>query len=59
MFAKLGYEVISLKRIQHGTITIEGLKKGQVKQIKPKQIKEVKNYIEKLKREYAKNSDNG
>lgn len=58
MFAKLGYEVVSLKRIQHGTITIEGLKKGQVKQIKPKQIKEVKNYIEKLKREYAKNSDN-
>jgi 23S rRNA pseudouridine2605 synthase len=26
MFATLGYEVLTLKRIQHGTITIDGLK---------------------------------
>lgn len=59
MFAKLGYEVESLKRVQHATLTIEGLKKGQVKQIKPKQVKELKAYIAKIKREYAKNCNNG
>lgn len=59
MFASLGYEVKMLKRIQHATLTLEGLKKGQVKQIKPKQIKELKAYIEKIRREYAKNCDNG
>lgn len=59
MFAKLGYEVEHLKRIQHATLTIEGLKKGQVKAIKPKQVKELKAYIAKIKREYAENSDNG
>ena len=51
MFAKLGFEVLHLKRIQHATLTIEGLKKGQVKAIKPKQIKELKAYIEKKKRD--------
>lgn len=59
MFAQLGYEVESLKRIQHATLTIEGLKKGQVKPIKPKQVKELKAYIAKIKREYAKDSNNG
>ena len=59
MFAALGYEVEHLKRIQHATVTLEGLKKGQIKPIKPKQIKELKAYIAKIKREYAKNSDNG
>lgn len=59
MFASLGYEVESLKRIQHATLTIEGLKKGQIKPIKPKQIKELKTYIAKFKREYAKDSNNG
>lgn len=51
MFAKLGYEVVSLKRIQHATITLEGLKKGQVKPMKPKQIKELKQYLNKIKKE--------
>ena len=51
MFASLGYEVISLKRVQHGTITLEGLKKGQIKPMKPKQIKELKSYLAKLRRE--------
>jgi 23S rRNA pseudouridine2605 synthase len=50
MFAILGYEVISLKRIQHGTITIEGLKKGQIKPMKPKHIKELKNYLNKIEK---------
>ncbi len=59
MFAKLGYQVEHLKRIQHATLTIEGLKKGQVKAIKPKQVKELKAYIAKIKREYAESSNNG
>ena len=48
MFAKLGFEVEVLKRIQHATITLDGLKKGQVKLIKPKQIKELKGYLAKI-----------
>ena len=59
MFAKLGFEVESLKRIQHATITIEGLKRGEVKPLKPKQVKELKNYILKVKREYAQSCNNG
>ena len=53
MFAKLGFEVEVLKRIQHATITLEGLKKGQVKLLKPKQVKELQKYIEKIMRENA------
>lgn len=49
MFSTLGFEVTSLKRIQHATIEIEGLKKGQFKPIKPQQIKELRNFLNKLK----------
>lgn len=49
MFEHLGFEVSSLKRVQHATIGIEGLKKGQFKPIKPKQIKELKNFLNKIK----------
>lgn len=49
MFAKLGFEVEVLKRVQHATITLEGLKRGQVKVIKPKQVKELMSYLTKLK----------
>lgn len=49
MFSLLGFEVTSLKRIQHATIDLEGLKKGQFKPIKPQQIKELRNFISKLK----------
>lgn len=48
MFASLGFEVSALKRISHATITIEGLKKGQFKPIKPQQIKELKTFVNKL-----------
>ncbi|MBR1753935.1 rRNA pseudouridine synthase [bacterium] len=51
MFEFLGFNVISLKRVQHATITLEGLKKGQYKPIKPKQIKELKDYLKKIKQE--------
>lgn len=49
MIDSLGLEVASLKRIQHATIGIEGLKKGQFKPIKPQQIKELRNFLNKLK----------
>ncbi len=49
MFEALGFEVISLKRIQHAIIELEGLKKGQFKPIKPQQIKELKKFVNKIK----------
>lgn len=51
MFDMLGFEVKTLKRIQHATISIEGLKKGQFKPIKPQQIKELKNFLNRLNKE--------
>lgn len=48
MFEFLGFEVKSLKRVQHATITIGDLKRGEVKPIKPLQIRELKQYLEKL-----------
>ncbi len=50
MFALLGFEVISLKRVQHATVSIEGLKKGQIKPMKPKQVNELKAFINKVKK---------
>lgn len=50
MLANLGFEVESLKRVQHATVTLEGLKRGEVKIMKPKQIKELKNYLAKLQK---------
>lgn len=49
MFEFLGYNVINLKRIRHANIELNGLKKGQIKPIKPRQIKELKMYLEKLR----------
>ncbi len=46
----LGFSVISLKRISHGPLSIEGLKKGQYKFLKPKQVKELYNYLKKAAR---------
>ena len=55
MFEFLGSEVISLKRIRHANIELTGLKKGQIKQIKPRQIKELKLYLENIK--YKENKE--
>ena len=49
MFEFLGHNVINLKRIRHASIDLAGLKKGQIKPIKPRQIKELKQYLEKIK----------
>ena len=48
MFEYFGYEVKVLKRIQHATIQLEGLKRGDVKPIKPAQIKELKNFLNRV-----------
>lgn len=48
MFEHFGYEVKSLKRIQHATISIEGLKRGEFKPIKPQQIKELRNFLNRI-----------
>ena len=48
MFDYVGHPVVSLKRIQHATISIEGLKRGQVRMIKASQLKDLKKYIAKL-----------
>lgn len=48
MFEYIGFEVKSLKRIQHATITLDGLKRGQFKPIKPIQIKELRNFLNRI-----------
>lgn len=48
MIEYFGYEVKSLKRIQHATIQLEGLKRGEFKPIKPQQIKELRNFLNRI-----------
>lgn len=48
MFEFIGHDVKTLKRIQHATITIDGLKRGEVKPIKPLQIRELKNFLNRI-----------
>ena len=52
MFEYLGYTVKSLKRIQHATIQLEGLKRGEFKPIKPKQIKELRTFLNRIAKKY-------
>lgn len=53
MFEHFGYEVKSLKRIQHATIQLEGLKRGEFKPIKPRQIKDLRIFLNRI----SKNND--
>ncbi len=46
----LGFPVISLKRVSHGPLSLMGLKKGQYKFLRPKQIKDLYNYIRKIEK---------
>ncbi len=48
MIEYLGHEVKSLKRIQHANIQLEGLRRGEFKPIKPQQIKELRNFINRI-----------
>ena len=53
MFEKLGFEVLTLKRIQHATLNLDGLKRGDVKPIKPQQIKELRNFLNRISKKNA------
>lgn len=48
MFEHFGYEVKVLKRIQHATLNLDGLKRGEFKPIKLAQIKELKNFLNRI-----------
>ena len=45
-----GYPVLHLKRVMHGPIDLSGLKRGQYKYLKPKQINDLKMYIKKVEK---------
>lgn len=51
MCQTLGYNVISLKRIAHATLNLDGLKRGEYKPIKPQQIKELRNFLNRISNE--------
>ena len=51
MFEYFGYEVKTLKRVQHAIINLDGMKRGEFKPIKPKQIKELKNFLNRIKKD--------
>ena len=48
MFEFIGHEVKSLKRVQHATLRLDGLKRGEFKPIKPIQIRELKNFLNRI-----------
>ena len=48
MFEHFGYEVKSLKRIQHANITLDGLRRGEFKPIKTQQIRELRNFLNRI-----------
>ena len=48
MFEYIGFEVKTLKRIQHATINLDGLKRGEFKPIKPLQIRELKHFLNRI-----------
>ena len=41
MFAAIGYPVKRLTRIRFGNLTTEGLKEGEVRELKPHEIKKL------------------
>ena len=48
MFEHLGFEVVSLKRIQHAIFNLDGLKRAEFKPIKPRQIKDLRNFLNRI-----------
>lgn len=48
MFEHFGYEVKVLKRVRHAMLSLEGLRRGEFKPIKPAQIKELKNFLNRI-----------
>lgn len=57
MLDNLGFPVISLKRISHGTINIQGLKKGQFKYLKPREVQDLQKQIKKLEKQVQSQSE--
>ncbi len=53
MFECLGYEVVTLKRTRHATLDLTGLKRGEFKPIKPGQIKDLKNFLNRISQKNA------
>lgn len=53
MFEFLGYEVLTLKRTRHATLDLTGLKRGEFKPIKPGQIKDLKNFLNRISQKNA------
>jgi 23S rRNA pseudouridine2605 synthase len=45
MFEKFGHEVLKLKRIRYGSVTLDGLYEGQYRPLKPHEIKTLYNLI--------------
>ena len=58
MLDSIGYPVLSLKRISHGTINIQGLKKGQFKYLKPKEVEDLLRQIKRLEKQIQKENKN-
>ena len=54
MFEYLGYEVVSLKRVQHAILNLDGLKRGEFKPIKPRQIKDLRNFLNRIAQKMIK-----
>ena len=50
MFEYFGYEVKTLKRVQHALISLDGLNRGEFKPIKPRQIKDLKNFLNRIQK---------
>ncbi|MDD3419612.1 MAG: pseudouridine synthase [Candidatus Gastranaerophilales bacterium] len=48
MMELIGHGVISLKRIQHATLTLHGMNRGDYKILKPKQVQELNNHLRKI-----------
>lgn len=49
MMEKIGHPVIALKRTSHGNITVSGLEKGRYRYLKSSEVRDLFNYINKLK----------
>jgi 23S rRNA pseudouridine2605 synthase len=43
MFKALGHEVVKLKRVRYGSVTLDGLYEGQYRVLKPHEIKTLYN----------------
>lgn len=42
MFASVGHEVIKLKRVRFGSVTLDGLRKGEYRLVKPYELKQLR-----------------